>query len=91
MLVHLGDAPDAPAGLLATAAATGGDGRAYAAEGAVLASGAAIQWLRDGLGLLRDAHESEALARSIPPPTASASSPRWPAWAPRTGRPAPAA
>ena len=35
----------------------------YALEGAILASGAAIQWLRDGLGILADAAESEALAR----------------------------
>ena len=35
----------------------------YALEGAILASGAAIQWLRDGLGILADAAESERLAR----------------------------
>jgi glycerol kinase len=46
--------------LLKTAAADG-----YALEGAVLVSGAAVQWLRDGLGLLADAAESEALARSV--------------------------
>jgi glycerol kinase len=61
VLVHTGTAaPEPPHGLLATAAADG-----YALEGAVLASGAAIQWLRDGLGLLADAAESEALARSV--------------------------
>ncbi len=61
VLVHTGsEAPDPPHGLLATAAADG-----YALEGAVLASGAAVQWLRDGLGLLADAAESEALARSV--------------------------
>ena len=31
----------------------------------MLVSGAALQWLRDGLGLLADAAESEALARSV--------------------------
>jgi glycerol kinase len=51
----------APAGLLETVAASGG----YALEGAILASGAAIQWLRDGLGILSDAAESERLARSV--------------------------
>ena len=51
----------APAGLLETVAASGG----YAFEGAILASGAAIQWLRDGLGILADAAESERLARSV--------------------------
>ena len=50
-----------PAGLLETVAASGG----YAHEGAVLASGAAVQWLRDGLGILADAAESERLARSV--------------------------
>ena len=51
----------APAGLLETVAASGG----YALEGAILASGAAIQWLRDGLGILADAAESERLARTV--------------------------
>jgi glycerol kinase len=37
----------------------------YALEGSVFMAGALIQWLRDGLGLLRDAAESEALARSV--------------------------
>ena len=37
----------------------------YALEGAVLVAGAALQWLRDGLGLIDDAAESEALARSV--------------------------
>jgi glycerol kinase len=51
----------APAGLLETVAASGG----YALEGSILASGAAIQWLRDGLGILADAAESERLARTV--------------------------
>jgi glycerol kinase len=37
----------------------------YALEGAVFVTGAAVQWLRDGLGLIRSAGESEALARSV--------------------------
>jgi glycerol kinase len=37
----------------------------YAVEGAVFVAGAAVQWLRDGLGLLASATESEALARSV--------------------------
>ena len=53
--------PPAPAGLLETVAAAGG----YALEGAILASGAAIQWLRDGLGIIAAAEESEQLARSV--------------------------
>jgi glycerol kinase len=62
VLVHTGDdVSPPPDGLLKTAAADG-----YALEGAVLVSGAAVQWLRDGLGLLETAAESEALARSVP-------------------------
>ena len=61
VLVHTGDdASPPPYGLLKTAAADG-----YALEGAVLVSGAAVQWLRDGLGVLADASESEGLARSV--------------------------
>jgi glycerol kinase len=62
VLVHAGlEREAAPAGLLATAAAP----RGYALEGAVLAGGAAVQWLRDGLGILTDAAESEGLARQV--------------------------
>ena len=61
VLVHTGDdASPPPHGLLKTAAADG-----YALEGAVLASGAAVQWLRDGLGVLTNAAESEELAQSV--------------------------
>jgi glycerol kinase len=38
----------------------------YALEGSVFVTGAAIQWLRDGLGLLARASDSEELARSVP-------------------------
>jgi glycerol kinase len=62
VLVHAGDVRErAPEGLLETAAAPSG----YALEGAILASGAAVQWLRDGLGILADAAESDALAREV--------------------------
>ena len=61
VLVHTGDdASTPPDGLLKTAAADG-----YALEGAVLTSGAAVQWLRDGLGLVGSAAETEALAASV--------------------------
>ena len=61
LLLHTGAAPASPPhGLLATAAADG-----YALEGAVLVSGAAVQWLRDGLGILASAAESETLATSV--------------------------
>ena len=35
-------------------------------EGSVFSAGSAVQWLRDGLGLITNASESEALARSVP-------------------------
>jgi glycerol kinase len=55
------------AGLLSTVAwlTTSGE-LTYALEGSVFVTGAAIQWLRDGLGLLDNASQSEALARSVP-------------------------
>jgi glycerol kinase len=39
---------------------------AYALEGSAFIAGAAVQWLRDGLGLIQSAGEIEALARSVP-------------------------
>ncbi|NBB50559.1 glycerol kinase GlpK [Rhizobium sp. CRIBSB] len=39
---------------------------AYAVEGSIFSAGSAIQWLRDGLGLIADSQQSEALARSVP-------------------------
>ncbi|MFD2204570.1 glycerol kinase GlpK [Kiloniella antarctica] len=39
---------------------------AYAIEGAIFMSGAAVQWLRDGLKIIQSASETEALAKSIP-------------------------
>ena len=38
----------------------------YALEGSVFIAGAAIQWIRDGLGLIKKAAESEAIAKSVP-------------------------
>jgi glycerol kinase len=53
-------------GVLRTAAARlDGEQQRRALEGAVFVTGAAIQWLRDGLGLLVDAGESEVLAASL--------------------------
>jgi len=60
------DAGRAPEGLLRTAAwRLDGERAVYALEGSIFVTGAAIQWLRDGLGLLGDAAESERLARSL--------------------------
>jgi len=62
VLANVGETREpVPAGLLETVSASGG----YALEGAVLVSGAALQWLRDGLGILDTAAESDALARSV--------------------------
>jgi len=52
-------------GLLTTVAWTIEGTTAYALEGAVFVAGAAVQWLRDGLGVIRQAAETEALARSV--------------------------
>ena len=67
VLEHAGELPGQVAeGLLKTAAATApGTSAQFAAEGAVLVSGAALQWLRDGLGLLASAAESERLATEV--------------------------
>ena len=67
VLVNSGDRFEPPPhGLLATVAATApGVPSQYALEGAVLTTGAAIQWLRDGLEIIADASESEALAMQI--------------------------
>ena len=51
--------------LLATVAWSVGGRVTYALEGAIFVAGAAIQWLRDALGIIGDAAESEALARSV--------------------------
>ena len=53
-------------GLLSTAAWDIGGGLQYALEGAIFATGAAIQWLRDGLGVISEASETEPLATSVP-------------------------
>jgi Mg2+ and Co2+ transporter CorA len=51
---------------LVTTLACGPRGEAvYALEGSVFIAGAAVQWLRDALGIIREAGETEALARSI--------------------------
>ena len=52
--------------LLATRAAGTDGGRRFAMEGSVFIAGAAIQWLRDQMGLIRSAAESEEVAASVP-------------------------
>ena len=67
ILANVGDlAGPAPEGLLKTAAAVApGARRQFATEGAVLVGGAAVQWLRDGLGIIETAAETETLAREV--------------------------
>jgi glycerol kinase len=58
--------PDPVPGLLSTVAWRIGDGRlAYALEAAIFVTGAAVQWLRDGLGIIDQAGETERLAESL--------------------------
>jgi glycerol kinase len=59
-------APEAPEGLLSTVAWQIGEGRlTYALEAAIFVTGAAVQWLRDGLGIIDSASETERLAASL--------------------------
>jgi glycerol kinase len=59
------DAPEPVEGLLTTVA-WGVEGRVdYALEAAIFVTGAAVQWLRDALGIIRTADETEELARSL--------------------------
>ena len=53
-------------GLLGTVAWQIGDEVAYALEGSAFVAGAVVQWLRDGLGIIRQSSEIEALAKEVP-------------------------
>ncbi|MGH9088646.1 MAG: FGGY family carbohydrate kinase [Acidimicrobiales bacterium] len=73
VLMNVGhERPDPSAGLLTSVAwdlgdhAPDGTAVTYALEGSALTSGAAIQWLRDGLGLIGQAAEIGPLAASVP-------------------------
>jgi glycerol kinase len=59
------EAPQPPDGLLTTIAWGLGDEIAYALEASIFVTGAAVQWLRDGLGIIEEAGETEALAASL--------------------------
>lgn len=66
MLMHTGSAPvSSGSKLVATAVCPSGQGAEYALEGSVFVAGAVVQWLRDGLGIIRAADEIEALAQSV--------------------------
>jgi len=67
VLVNLGaTVPEPVAGLLTTVAWTVGTATTYAMEGAIFVTGAAIQWMRDGLGIIGKAAETGPLAASVP-------------------------
>lgn len=66
LLLNCGAArPPGGGGLLTTLACDAAGRPVYALEAAVFVAGAAVQWLRDGLGVLGSAAESEAMARSV--------------------------
>jgi glycerol kinase len=68
VLMHVGNTcPEPVDGLLTTVGWTLADGTtAYALEGAIFVTGAAVQWLRDGLGMIERAEDIAALAASVP-------------------------
>ncbi len=66
LLMHTGkEAVSTDSGLLTTIAASVGDEVEYALEGSVFVAGAALQWLRDGLRMIRSAGQSEEYAARV--------------------------
>jgi glycerol kinase len=66
-LMNIGDRPILSGHGLVTTVAWRIEGKTtYAFEGSAFIAGAAVQWLRDGLGIIRSAKEIEALARTVP-------------------------
>ncbi|OJY23447.1 glycerol kinase GlpK [Pandoraea sp. 64-18] len=67
MVMNTGDKPHASRhNLLTTVAWKIGDRVDYALEGSIFIGGAVVQWLRDGLGIIRHSRDVEALATSVP-------------------------
>ncbi len=67
MLMNTADEAEPSRNRLLTTVAWQLDGRrTYALEGSVFVAGAAVQWLRDGLGIIRSSDEIEALAAGVP-------------------------
>ncbi|HTO45644.1 MAG TPA: glycerol kinase GlpK [Burkholderiales bacterium] len=90
MLMHTGErAVDSRKGLLTTVAWRLGERREFALEGSVFIAGAAIQWLRDGLGIIDSASQVAELASSVEdnggvylvPAFAGLGAPHWDAYA----------
>ena len=90
MLMHTGDQPiTSKNNLLTTVAWRIGGRTEYALEGSIFIAGAVVQWLRDGLGLIKSSAEIEALAAQVPdnggvylvPAFAGLGAPHWDAYA----------
>ena len=86
MLMHTGPRPVPSRNkLLTTAACPSGSSPEYALEGSVFIAGAVVQWLRDGLGIIKSSADIERLALSVPdnggvylvPAFAGTGSPHW--------------
>ncbi len=90
MLMHTGTQPVPSRNkLLTTVACSTGASTEFALEGSVFVAGAVVQWLRDGLGIIKTSAEVERLAASVPdnggvymvPAFAGLGSPHWDAYA----------
>ena len=90
MLMNIGETPRrSECKLLTTVACSTDQRRQYAFEGSVFIAGAAVQWLRDGLGLIESSAEVESLAASVPdcdgvymvPAFAGLAAPHWDSYA----------
>jgi glycerol kinase len=90
MLMHTGKSPKASRNkLLTTPAWQLGSKIEYALEGSIFVAGAVVQWLRDGLGIIKRSADIEPLARQVPdnggvylvPAFAGLGTPHWDPWA----------
>ena len=67
LMLNTGETPVFSEHGILTTIACGADGSpVFAMEGSIFVAGAAVQWLRDGLGIIKTAPETEPLARSVP-------------------------
>jgi glycerol kinase len=90
LLMNVGDRPpQSKCQLLTTVACSTSQDRQYALEGSVFIAGAAVQWLRDGLGIIAASDDCEPLAQSVPdsggvymvPAFAGLGAPHWDSYA----------
>ncbi|QTN19926.1 glycerol kinase GlpK [Brevundimonas sp. AJA228-03] len=66
LVANVGDAPvSSSSRLLGTPGYSVGGAVAYALEGSIFSAGSAIQWLRDGVGMITDSRQSEAVAQTL--------------------------